>query len=117
MERMIFFTAFMRKNGTALLALAALALAIIMAVALLVISSLDKKIEWYSDSLAELDAKVKAGEGAEKRIEKLTADVARLEDQKKAIEDENVTLAASVDELERLNGELQKKLDGLSVPD
>jgi len=131
MEKIIFGVAFFRKNkGLVLAAVAIAALVVIVMAALTRVGDLNADIKSYKEQISVLSDRVQSLEGAETACTQLDAEIAvlekeninimtkaeALETKNQELENENTELAANMDELERLNGDLLKKLDGLSRP-
>ena len=122
MHRVLLILSSIRKHKNTIILIAVLVVfAIFIIMAFQEINRLQKDIELYESQIAFLSDKKAEYESALKQNEELILQITRLQANGKGLEekigslqDSCVKLAAEVVELERLNGELLKKFDGLS---
>ena len=114
----------MRKHKNKFITAAVAAVFVVLIIIFFVqINKLNNEIQTYESEIMFLSEKHSEYVSAISRHDKLLTEIAQLKNKSKELEDlcnsikeENNELAAEKDELERQNGDLLKKFDGLSKP-
>lgn len=124
MHRLILIWSKIRKYRNTIIIVAVVAVfAVLMAIVLTEINRLNDDIKAYESEVAYLNEKRAEYEVALKQQDELMGEIAQLENRVTALREDkdrqtskNLELAEQNNELERLNGELLKKYNGLSKP-
>lgn len=124
MHRLILIWSKIQKHRNTIIIVAIVAVfAVLMVIVLTEINRLNDDIRAYESEVAYLNEKHAEYEAALKQQDELMGEIALLENRVAALREDkdrqtskNLELAEQNNELERLNGELLKKYDGLSKP-
>jgi hypothetical protein len=124
MERIIFMLSWIRNHKNMVIASAAIVVfAAIMILVFIQIERLNSDVENYKTQVFALEEKTKEYEATIEENKELTVQMEQSEKRASALREMNKELrglhsdiAVKNDELERQNGELSKKFDGLSKP-